>query len=1077
MRLPLWIGLVLVVVAAGAALADGPETGVVTGRTTDAEGSPLPGVLVTLSGDRGDQVVVAGADGSFRFALLPPGGYKVSGQLEGFQPAEGLADVSAGRVRTVDLMMILGTSEEITVTSEAPMVDKFNVTAGQTITAEVGVEAAGTTRSYYGVINMLPGVTSDGDNRDIQEMRPSVNGSHFADQGVYIDGVDTTFARLGGSRVILPTTATTEVTMEAGGAGAEYGRVTGSSTNVIVKSGTNRFRGEVLGVYGDAEWYGEYKDQPILENLEFGAAPRDFFKRTEREKDQTSTSSEASLGGPIKRNKMWFFMAYNDSTTDNLDKLFNGTLVDTSVFYSASIAKLNFQPGASHQLAVSWMDSPVERVYAHTPSSDKWNPTPHKLGGDLASVTWNWSLSNSVFLESKIATQTSDENKLLATGGTGGTMDPVAAIRLKQQDPGFPPGPGNLAEACAFENLGGAACHYPGNNFRVYAERDNNSAWHNGWILDNGFGKNEFPREQANTALTWFANDAHEFKFGIDWQQVQWIQDVERMGFYSGVTYDQNSRSGYTEYDSGVPFDVTDPTGCGVIFGAGCLWIDYQPSELVAQGKGSGSSMNENLVLYGRDRFTVGDHLVFNIGLRASKQENFNDVGHLVVDTETIEPRLSMTYDIKGDGKMLTSINVGRYYAQLNQQFTNRWLLEEWAGHNAEDWFLWCNATDVFIDDAFLGSSLCGGEVGYNFAWQAFRPGRQFELAAEGFFDVDLDPYFKDEIILGFEWQFAQNWAFDAKAIYWELGDMIMNTTQRDPLLMNAQGLNNTFTLSTNSKNFQTTLRSLGVVDEQVIADFKEPFKEYTALQLQLNRRYNNGWAWYNNLTWAKLETTGSGAWWDNSSSTYGEDLGSVMTQGQIDFCTASNAPGGGDAFGGTRTVPVDCEATLGHHLGQPISTIHRAGRDGLGGGVGPGDGFFGSGVDRPYIFKSFGFKQWNVGKYTLNVGGLFNLQDGAAYGRGELVPQPSGDQALFSVYVPLERNGVRRLPAFYDLNLTFAWGFPLTDRVRGQLRVEGTNVTNQQDQVNVGLYAEPIRVRREFQRPSQIRTSLSISF
>ena len=80
--------------------------------------------------------------------------------------------------------------------------------------------------------------------------------------------------------------------MEAGGAGAEYGRVTGSSTNVIVKSGTNRFKGEVLGVYGDASWYGEYKDQPILETLEFGAAPRDFFKRTQREKDQTADETQ-----------------------------------------------------------------------------------------------------------------------------------------------------------------------------------------------------------------------------------------------------------------------------------------------------------------------------------------------------------------------------------------------------------------------------------------------------------------------------------------------------------------------------------------------------------------------------------------------------------------------------------------------------------------------------------------------------------------------------------------------------------------------------------------------------------------
>ena len=78
--------------------------------------------------------------------------------------------------------MNLETEETITVTSEAPMVDKFNVSAGATVTSEVGAQAAGTTRTYYGVINMLPGVTSDADNRDISEMRPSVNGGHFADQ-------------------------------------------------------------------------------------------------------------------------------------------------------------------------------------------------------------------------------------------------------------------------------------------------------------------------------------------------------------------------------------------------------------------------------------------------------------------------------------------------------------------------------------------------------------------------------------------------------------------------------------------------------------------------------------------------------------------------------------------------------------------------------------------------------------------------------------------------------------------------------------------------------------------------------
>ena len=96
------------------------------------------------------------------------------------------------------------------------------------------------------MINALPGVTSDAQNDDIQQTRPSVNGTHFADQGVYVDGVDTTFAKFGGSRVFLPTTALTEVSMEAGGSSAEYGRYIGSSTNVIVKSGTNRWHADVL---------------------------------------------------------------------------------------------------------------------------------------------------------------------------------------------------------------------------------------------------------------------------------------------------------------------------------------------------------------------------------------------------------------------------------------------------------------------------------------------------------------------------------------------------------------------------------------------------------------------------------------------------------------------------------------------------------------------------------------------------------------------------------------------------------------------------------------------------------------
>jgi len=1035
--------LALAVLLPTAAFADGPETGVVTGTITDAQGSPLPGVTVILEGERGSQTVITDENGSYRFALLTPGSYKVRATLEGFNESKKMAQVSAGGKAEVDMEISMGTAETITVTSEAPMVDKFNVTAGATVSAEVGEQAAGQNRSYYGVVNMLPGVTNDADNNDIDQMRPSVNGSHFADQGVYIDGVDTTFSRLGGSRVILPTTATTEITMEAGGASAEYGRVVGSSTNVIVKSGTNKFHGQALGVYSKASWFADYKDQPILETIEFGPAPRGFLKRSDREKDLDATSIEASVGGPLKRDKAWFFVAYNDSSTGNFDKTLNGDLIDASIEYTAKIAKLNFQPGTNHQVAISYMDSPIKRVYTHPPSADEWTPTPHNLSGDLASLNWNFTISSSLFLETKLASQTSNEDKLLAAG----TLDVGDAVRLKQQDPRFPGDP-NFADPCAYETPS-VDCHTPGNNYRVYTDSADNGSWHNGWVLDNGFGLNEYPRDQFNTALTWFASDKHEVKFGVDWQEVQWLQDVRRTGFYAGDNFDATSPTGYV--------------GCGFAEGNICFWEDYNPADLIARGRGSSDSTNRNTTLYARDRFTVGDHWTLNLGLRGSQQQNTNDVGNKVVDTTTIEPRVSMSYDVKGDGKMLVSLNTGRYYAQLNQQFTNQWLMEEWNGWNGFDDYLYCSATDVFLGNFVPGLAFCTffGE-GYTVPYRSFRPGRQFQLAEQGVIPpIDLDPYYKDEIILGFEYQFTRNWAFDAKAIYWELGDMIMNTTQRDPS-------GQTFQLSTNTKNIRDIWRALGQVPENLIDNFEDPYKKYTAAQIQINKRFANGWALYNNLTLAKLETTGSGAWWNNTSSSYGEDLGEVLTQASIDSCQAMQA---------TRTYPVDCQAILGPYLGTPLSTINRAGRDGLGGGIGAGDGAYGSGVDRPFIWKTFGFKQWNVGKQMFSLGGLLTIQDGIAWGRGELVDAPSPNDALHDVWIPLESNGTRRLGSFYDLNLTGAWGFPLGGTVRGEWRVEATNVTDEQEQINVNIYGEPQRVRRDFQRPRQIRTLVTISF
>ena len=114
------------------------------------------------------------------------------------------------------------------------------------------------------------------------------------------------------------------------------------------------------------------------------------------------------------KDKAWFFVAGSENDTLNLDKTLQNEVIDASFNFEAYIAKLSFQPSAKHQLSGSYIDAPAKRIYFHTPSHDRWAPVPHDLSGELATLSWNWSISSDFFLEAKLATQTSDENKYLA---------------------------------------------------------------------------------------------------------------------------------------------------------------------------------------------------------------------------------------------------------------------------------------------------------------------------------------------------------------------------------------------------------------------------------------------------------------------------------------------------------------------------------------------------------------------------------------------------------------------------------------------------------------------------------------
>ena len=127
------------------------------------------------------------------------------------------------------------------------------------------------------------------------------------------------------------------------------------------------------------------------------------------------------------------------------------------------------------------------------------------------------------------------------------------------------------------------------------------------------------------------------------------------------------------------------------------------------------------------------------------------------------------------------------------------------------------------------------------------------------------------------------------------------------------------------------------MVPEASLDWFREGRKEYEALQVQVNRRFAKGWALYTNVTWADTASTGSGAWWNNTDSTYAYDLGTVITEDVIVQCEqrqlgiVTGPVTGPVQISNGRSVPLDdCRARLTPWLGAPASIVNRFGKDGV---------------------------------------------------------------------------------------------------------------------------------------------------
>jgi len=268
-------------------------TGKITGVVTDEQGAPLPGVTVeaTSPSSMGKQIAITSEKGSYRFASLPPGIYKLVFTLDGFQTVErGNIAVNINTTVTLNVTMRPSAIEEtVEVTAEAPAIDVKKSGLSSTFTTTELENIPAGRQSFADVVKQAPGMLTRGESG---ALRWSFAGSGTQGNAFYVDGVDQSSPELGMPWTNPSQDIFEEVEVSGIGIAAEYGQITGAVINIVTKSGGNEFSG-ALSHYGQYDFLTS-DNNPYPDKYE-------SFKRFYR------YDISLSLGGPIIKDKLWFF--------------------------------------------------------------------------------------------------------------------------------------------------------------------------------------------------------------------------------------------------------------------------------------------------------------------------------------------------------------------------------------------------------------------------------------------------------------------------------------------------------------------------------------------------------------------------------------------------------------------------------------------------------------------------------------------------------------------------------------------------------------------------------------------------
>jgi len=811
-------------------------TGGLQGTVKDPSGAVVPNAKVVVTGAAlvGSKELQTDGSGYYRFANLPPGKYTITVTVEGFSTSKHELVLEVGHLPTVDISLEVGKSSTIVeVSGQAPVIDTTSTQNMTNVTEDV-ISNVPHGLTYQSVIQFSPmarneplggltangmgsggtGGSTPGSSGNGLSFGYSVGGGADSENSYLVEGQDTENNSGGYSKANVPFQFIQEVEIKTSGVAAEYGGALGGVVNVVMKKGGNEFHGELFTTY-ESNGLDANNNSIFLryDPTQSGGPGSDIPAQQYNPKEDHFRTLQPgfSLGGPIKKDRLWFFLGAAPQVnslakTVNFGQNDGGAgnqyfTQDRQTWYTS--ARLDFALTQKLRLYASWLyqyaretgdnmpiSDPVNSIagYLNTSTGEPLSAFSHGLGWSAPNSTYNFGADYAItpkivsttrfgyFFENyhDFGWQTSTPDIVWANGGaptqvtcpqTGGILcTPGQTYTLNVCDnsnaaptEGCPKG-GNPLPVGLQLNGGNQTAPYTG-TFTLY-----NANKHYQFNEDVGFFKGG-----------WWGT--HNIKVGYQLNHLTNIMSQNGnvpqafLNLGRGVNHATSTTVGVNDCAT-----LTAEWGtCGGLYGN----LVVQDFATVLPTPAS----DWNHALFAQDSWTIGHGLTLDLGIRVEKEDLPAPKGVNVPAIhfgwgDKIAPRLGAAWDPTGHGKMKVFGSYGvvndvmkllvaqtSFGAQAFEQCSYALGPNSTGGFNASDIDLVfkqgraCPNGLPTVGANFVGgtpASLTDGSTGVSLIENVnFRPA---EPVAPG-----VKPYRQHEYVAGWDYQIKPNLAFEAR--------------------------------------------------------------------------------------------------------------------------------------------------------------------------------------------------------------------------------------------------------------------------------------------------------------------------